>query len=101
LLENSQFGVKNTSGNTFVGYSHKMPESTHEICMEYLEKHVAFVTVESVSNEVMKTVKDRRVQFTDQLATIGGTLGLFTGTSIISLIELFCLFFRISGKSLN
>ena len=99
-FEKDDWSVEILYWNYLLGFTDTLQESTHQICMEYLEKHVAFVTVETVSHEVLKTVKDRKVAFTDQMAMVGGTLGLFTGTSIISLIELVCLVFKSMGKSL-
>ena len=51
-----------------------------EFCKDYVRKYVSFVTIEALNNEVLKSYKERRVSFTDQLATIGGTLGLFSGS---------------------
>ena len=35
-----------------------------------------------------QVTKDRAVKFVDEISAIGGTLGLFTGFSIISAIEI-------------
>ena len=52
-------------------------------CAMYLNKYVSFVSVESPSNSVTKSRRERRTSFNDQLGTIGGTLGLFTGKKIL------------------
>ena len=48
---------------------------------------VAQVTVESSTSSIIKSKREPKVTFIDQLGTIGGTLGLFTGMSILSMIE--------------
>ena len=53
-------------------------------CAMYLNKYVSFVSVESPSNSITKSRRERRTSFNDQLGTIGGTLGLFTGNIIQS-----------------
>ena len=45
------------------------------------------VNVESPTSSVIKSSRETRVTFLDQLGTIGGTLGLFTGMSILSMVE--------------
>ena len=57
------------------------------LCSTYVEKFVAMVNVESPTSSVIKSSRETRVTFLDQLGTIGGTLGLFTGMSILSMVE--------------
>ena len=42
-----------------------------------------------------KITKDRAAKFVDMLSAIGGTMGLLTGFSIISAVELFYYAFKI------
>ena len=56
------------------------------LCYQFIEKFIALVSVESPTSTVTKSTREPRVTFMDQLGTIGGTLGLFTGMSILSLI---------------
>ena len=58
------------------------------LCFQFIEKFVAIVSVESPTNTITKSARDVRVTFIDQLGTIGGTLGLFTGMSILSMVEI-------------
>jgi hypothetical protein len=44
---------------------------------------------------VTKSARETRVTFIDQLGTIGGTLGLFTGISILSMIEIVVFLFTL------
>ena len=58
------------------------------LCYQYVEKFIAMVSVESPTSTVAKSAREPRVTFMDQLGTIGGTLGLFTGMSLLSMIEI-------------
>ena len=57
------------------------------LCQNYVKNFLAFVSVNSPTGSVIKTVRDKRFTFFDQLGTVGGTLGLFTGMSVLSMIE--------------
>ena len=57
------------------------------LCKTFVEDYVSFVSVESPTTSVIMSEKDQKVSFYDQLGTIGGTLGLFTGMSALSMIE--------------
>ena len=58
------------------------------LCYQFVEKFIAMVNVESPTSSVAKSAREPRVTFMDQLGTIGGTLGLFTGMSLLSMIEI-------------
>ena len=45
-----------------------------------------------------KVTQDRAAKFGDILSTIGGTMGLLTGFSIISAVEILYFFFKILLK---
>ena len=57
------------------------------LCQNYVKNFLAFVSVSSPTTSVIKTVRDKRFTFFDQLRTVGGTLGLFTGMSVLSMVE--------------
>ena len=61
-----------------------------EYCKDYVKKYVAFVTVETLVDTVIKSKRIARITFNDQLAVVGGTLGLFSGISILSMVEVLC-----------
>ena len=61
-----------------------------EFCKDYILKYISIVTVETPVDSVVKTKRVARITFNDQLAVVGGTLGLFTGISILSMVEIFC-----------
>ena len=65
------------------------------LCRSYVAEYIAIVTVESPTNTVTKSARETRVTFIDQLGTIGGTLGLFTGISILSMIEIVVFLFTL------
>ena len=62
-----------------------------ESCRSYVKKNVAIVTIETPVDTVIKSKRIARITFNDQLAVVGGTLGLFTGISILSMVEVLCL----------
>ena len=59
------------------------------LCKNYVRNFISFVSVSSPTTSVIKTVHDKRFTFNDKLGTIGGTLGLFTGMSVLSMVEVF------------
>ena len=61
-----------------------------EYCKDYVKKYVAIVTVETPVDTVIKSKRIARTTFNDQLAVVGGTLGLFSGISILSMVEVLC-----------
>ena len=63
--------------------------SNGTLCRNYVQKYLAFVSVSSPTGSVIKTIRDKRFTFFDQLGTVGGTLGLFTGMSFLSMVEVF------------
>ena len=56
------------------------------------------MTVETPTNTVIKSTKAQRITFSEQLAFVGGTMGLFTGMSILSFVEIICFVFKINEK---
>ena len=78
--------LKLVDRNTTVRGLNKMMDDT-EFCHDYVRKYVSLVEVEASVNSVTKSLRKERVTFTDQLSMVGGTLGLFTGISILSLCE--------------
>ena len=70
-----------------------------KICQEYIRKYISIVVVDTPLKGVLKSRREVRVDFTDRLAMFGGTLGLFTGMSILSMIEVVCLVIKLLKKS--
>jgi hypothetical protein len=48
---------------------------------------LAVVTMEISTPVYSEMVRDERTSFGDQLANLGGTLGLFTGMSVLSMVH--------------
>ena len=59
-----------------------------QACEEFARNYVAYITIEALNSEVIQSIKEMRVTFTDQLGMVGGTLGLFTGMSVLSFLEI-------------
>ena len=51
-------------------------------------QHLRFVKIRFSAPVFDKVTKDRAAKFVDQLSAIGGTMGLLTGFSIISGVEI-------------
>ena len=67
-----------------------------------------FVSVESPTNNIIRSERQQRLSFYDKLSTFGGILGLCNGMSVLSIAECLFLFYslfyallRIVGKRLN
>ena len=67
-------------------------------CFDYVQKYLSLISVETPSRTVIKSSRIKRHTFAEQLAVIGGTLGLFTGMSILSMVEVVCFFLKLSRK---
>ena len=63
-------------------------------------KDLRFVRIYFDTPAFNKITKDRAAKFVDQLSAIGGTMGLLTGFSIISGIEIFYFAAKIVYKYL-
>ena len=63
--------------------------SNGSLCTMYIRKYVAFVSIESPTKSVTKSHLDQRKFFIDKLGTIGGTLGVCAGMSVLSMVEVF------------
>ena len=54
----------------------------------YYEMNLRYVRIYFDATTFDKIQKDRSAKFVDMISAIGGTLGLFTGFSIISAVEI-------------
>ena len=61
--------------------------SNGSLCQVYINSYVSSVSVETPTKTVTKSHRDQRKFFIDKLGTIGGTLGVSAGMSVISMIE--------------
>ena len=69
-----------------------------DFCKDYIFKYISIVTVETPVDSVVRAKRVVRITFNDQLAVIGGTLGLFTGISILSMVEFVCFCLTITKR---
>ena len=83
-----------------------------EICKNLVEQDLALVTIMFEKKKYVRTIKNIRMTFTDKLGAfgnifriikesnlfqihiLGGTLGLFTGMSILSMVEIVFWIFK-------
>ena len=73
-----------------------------DLCLEYdLELNLKFVRIYFDVTTFDKITKDRAAKFVDMLSAIGGTMGLLTGFSIISGVEILFFATRIILQSLR
>ena len=63
------------------------------LCKSYVQNYISFISVESPTTSVIKSIREKKLSFNDQLGTVGGTLGLFTGMSLLSMVEVFFFIF--------
>ena len=71
-------------------------ERSMNLCLEYVSKYISILTVETPVDSVIKAKRVQRSTFNDQLAVVGGTLGLFSGISVLSMVEIFCFCLKIT-----
>ncbi len=81
LLGGSQFGSSSISGR-FTGRDY------YRNCHSMVEEDIALVSVKMASSLYTLSTRSVRVTLADKIATFGGTMGLFAGTSFIGLIEI-------------
>ena len=53
-----------------------------------MERNIAKITIEIAEPTVTNVQRDIKVSLVDKIGTIGGTIGLFCGLSIISMVEI-------------
>ncbi len=62
-------------------------EDKKSICESALDRDYAAVSTQVPKQRMAKISKDVRTTFQSRLSSLGGTLGLFSGTSLVSLVE--------------
>ena len=61
-------------------------------CPEFVKKFVARIAIGAASSSVTISERAKKYSLSDQIAALGGTLGLFSGISLRSFVEiLFCI----------
>lgn len=64
-------------------------------CEDVIKTDISLIDIEMMQNKMQRILKQHRVQFSDKLGTLGGTLGLFTGMSFIGIVEIVFLLFKL------
>ena len=57
------------------------------MCKKMAERDVSIVSVQLAADTYTRNTRSLRATPGDKIGTLGGTLGLFTGMSVISIIE--------------
>ena len=65
-----------------------MDQYFKDLCEEINEKDKATLIMKMEGSTFTKLKRSLRVSFTDKLGSIGGTLGLFSGFSLLAIVEL-------------
>ena len=58
------------------------------LCKNFVQKYVAIVTVETPTNVITVVTRELSESLVEMLGVLGGELGLFTGFSMLSILEL-------------
>lgn len=66
-----------------------------EFCERAIRENFALIHVETGVTTVQTIKREPRVTFSDQLGTLGGTLGLFTGMSLFGVFEVIYWLYRV------
>ena len=69
-----------------------------EWCQEYVLRYISIVSIETPTNSVTKSERVRRKSLDDKLSDVGGILGLFSGISVLSMVEVVCFCFGMTKK---
>ena len=57
------------------------------VCKHRYKNEIAKLTIQISDPTVTKIMKDVKMSFSGMLGVVGGTLGLFTGVSLVSIVE--------------
>ena len=58
------------------------------LCREFAEKYLAIVTVEAPTDVITKISRDLSVTDLEKIGILGGELGLFTGFSMLTILDI-------------
>ena len=99
LFEHLTLGKWKDSKGEFIKTESSDKLASYEFCIEYVKNYISIVTIETPTDTVIKSTRVRRVSFNEQLADIGGTLGLLSGMSFLSFVEIFCFCFTMVKRT--
>ena len=79
----SRFNNLSADSNLGFGISRK----SHEMCKQYIKNEYSRVTVRIEGSSFLRRTATLKYNLSDKVAVIGGTLGLFSGFSVLVLFE--------------
>ena len=83
----------------FKGFNNDFEMNNHKQFVEYDQRtDLRMIKIKFDTPVFDRITKDRSAKFVDMLSAIGGTMGLLTGFSIISVVEITYLVFKIVFK---
>ncbi len=75
-------------------------EKLFELCQQRVKQDLAFILFDITKPTIQRVVKRERVTPADLLGNLGGTLGLFTGMSLLSIAEVIFWIYRFLARNL-
>ncbi len=74
-------------------------EKLSKLCETLVKRDLAFVSFDITKPTIQKVVRRERVTIADLLGSLGGTLGLFTGMSMLSIAEVIFWIYKLVMRS--
>ena len=72
----------------------KISDHYETLCKEFVAKYVAIVSVESPTDVITLISRDLSVTFMEKIGVLGGELGLFTGFSIVTILDILTIIYN-------
>ena len=82
-------------------FSAELHEETRKVCKQYIQNEYALVTVRIEGSSFLRRTASLKYNMSDKVAVIGGTLGLFSGFSILVLFEILFWVFMTLKKAIS
>ena len=70
------------------GMTGNMSYHYFDLCMDFVEKYIAVITVESPNDDITVITRDLSASILEKVGIMGGWTGLFTGFSMLSIISI-------------
>ena len=82
-------------------FSAELHEETRKVCKQYIQNEYALITVRIEGSSFLRRTASLKYNMSDKVAVIGGTLGLFSGFSILVLFEILFWVFMTLKKAIS
>ena len=92
-LTEYSLSVQESENLEYADFQHEAPEDFFERNLKWFvlqqgkDELISMVNINFESPRITHIIKDAKVTFSDILGNVGGTLGIFLGISIVSLVE--------------